>query len=167
MERRQFIAGSAIAALSITALPIAAASANVDRSEWERALRRYTEAEAAADRHYKQVYEALAEKMDRMEDAAGLDRARFGFWERRKAFININPNLYRDYHAAADECERHGEAVSDALGEFMDTPAPDLAALNWKLGQLRDADDGSLVGWSSEFIAQTFEDIARLLPPAA
>ena len=58
----------------------------MDRSEWEAALRRYEKALADAER-YDRVYYPLAEKLDRIEDAAGLDRARYGFWDRRKAFI--------------------------------------------------------------------------------
>lgn len=167
MERRQFIAGGAIATLSVSTLPIAAATARTDRAEWERALRRFKEAEAKADRHYQQVYEPLADRMDRIEDAAGLDRARFDFWERRKAFVKVNPNLYRDFDAAGDECERHGDAVSDALTALMDTPAPDLAALRWKLDQFRDEKDGSLQPYTASFTDQTYADMARLMPPAA
>lgn len=167
MERRQFIAGGAVAALSVSTLPIAAATAGTDRAEWERALRKFKDAEALADRHYKQVYLPLYDKAERVEDAAGLDRARFGFWERRKAFVNVNPNLYQDLNAASDECEKLGDACADALCEVMDTPAPDLAALRWKLDQFRDERDGSLQSYTASFTEQTYADMARLMPPSA
>lgn len=167
MERRQFIAGGAVAAISVSALPIAAAAAGTDRVEWDRAMSRFKEAEALADRHYSQVYLPLSNKAERVEDAAGLDRARFGFWERRKAFVNVNPNLYHDLNAASDECDRLGDAVADTLGDLMDTPAPDLAALRWKLDQLRDERDGSLQSYTASFTEQAYTDMARLMPPAA
>lgn len=167
MERRQFFAGGAVAALSVSTLHLAVATAGTDRSEWERALRKFKDAEALADRHYKQVYLPLSNKAERVEDAAGLDRARFGFWERRKAFVNVNPNLYQDLNAASEECDRLGDAVADALGEIMDTPAPDFAALRWKLDQFRDERDGSLQCFTASFTEQAYADMARLMPPAA
>jgi hypothetical protein len=85
---------------------------------------------------------------------------------------------YRDAYAAnyrdsgledADRrFEEFGEAVSEAEWALMDTPAPDLAALHWKLEFLF-ADDGTdaCSAWSSNALAPTLPDIARLLPPAA
>ncbi|MGN3974749.1 hypothetical protein [Tsuneonella sp. SYSU-LHT278] len=70
-------------------------------------------------------------------------------------------------NAASDECDRLGDAVADALGEVMDMPAPDLAALRWKLNQFRDERDGILQGYTASFTDQTFADMARLMPPAA
>ena len=164
-SRRQFVAGTTVAALAVSTLPVAAATAKGDRSEWEAALRHYEQAEAAADRHYKQVYFPLADKLERIEDAAGLDRARYGFWDRRKAFEKVNPKLYHHFNAASDECDRHGDVVSDALDILMDTPAPDLAALAFKLARFRDRD--GLQPYTTAFIEQTYADIARLLPPPA
>lgn len=165
MERRNFIKGSAIAALSVSSLPIAATTAGTDRSEWERAVRNFEQVTADAERYDREVWNPLSEKLDRIEDAAGLDRARYGFWDRRKAFMDVNPKLYHDYSVVADEVDRRGDAVADALGEVMDTPAPDLAALRWKLDQLREP-DGGLAPWMSGMVNQTFADIERLLPHA-
>lgn len=49
----------------------------------------------------------------------------------------------------------------------MDMPAPDLAALRWKLDYItEEARDpqGSLGSYTHKFVAQTLADIARLLP---
>ncbi len=56
-------------------------------------------------------------------------------------------------------------AAHDQLMEIM--PAPDLAALRWKLEQLlrSDAYDGECIpAWTLEHIAQTIADVRRLLP---
>jgi hypothetical protein len=58
------------------------------------------------------------------------------------------------------------EANCEAQRMLMDMPAPDLAALGWKLARLRD-DDGGLVAWEADYIRQTFADIDRLLPKGA
>ncbi|MCT2559237.1 hypothetical protein N0B51_09595 [Tsuneonella sp. YG55] len=136
----------------------------MDRTEWERALRHFEKVTADAERYDREVWLPLSDKLNRIEDAAGLDRARFGFWDRRKAFMDVNPKLYHDYSVVSDEVDRRGDAVADALGVAMDTPAPDLAALRWKLEQLREG-DGDLSPWTAGFVRQTFEDVERLLPP--
>lgn len=67
---------------------------------------------------------------------------------------------------ADERWESLGSAVADTRSALMDLPAPDLAALAWKLAQLRE-DDGSLIPWEPEYIQQTFADIDRLLPAGA
>lgn len=75
----------------------------------------------------------------------------------------------RDRHRM-DDMDDQSEALTDryvdARDVLMDMPAPDLAALRWKLEQLTDP-DGSLAGWSAEFVRQTFADVASLLPEGA
>lgn len=51
----------------------------------------------------------------------------------------------------------------------MDTPAPDLAALRWKLDHITPeakGEDGSLASYTSSYMRQTLDDIERLLPSA-
>lgn len=69
--------------------------------------------------------------------------------------------------AAEDRWEALGDAAHAARGKVMETPAPDLAALRWKLQHLL-ADDGSesVSAWSMDYIAQTKADIARLMGDA-
>lgn len=96
--------------------------------------------------------------------------------------------LLRDLVAAADDRDgqiaairaKHGmdqaDDASDKLGDDMaaayfaavDTPAPHLAALRWKLEYLL-ADDStdSVPAWSMDYVRQTLADIAALLPQEA
>lgn len=67
------------------------------------------------------------------------------------------------YTFAANRMDELADSYCDARVGLMNTPAPDLAALRWKLDQFRD-DDGDLVAWTADIAAQTFDDIARLLP---
>lgn len=59
---------------------------------------------------------------------------------------------------------RHADG--EALEQLMDMPAPDLAALRWKLEQLHEG-DGGMPAWTAEYIAQTYADVARLMPKEA
>lgn len=71
---------------------------------------------------------------------------------------------------ADDHFEALGEATNNAEAAVMATPAPDLAALRWKLDRLLelehtdDEDGGSFPAWAGHYVAQTLADIARLLP---
>lgn len=66
---------------------------------------------------------------------------------------------------ADEKAEQLGEAVAEAQRVLMATPAPDLAALRWKLDYaLADDSTESTPAWSMDFIAQMLADIARLLP---
>lgn len=134
MERRNFIKGSAIAALSASTLPIAAANPRVDRRQWDAAMRRYE----AADDHYHACVARLRRKYGREVDAP------------------------HDELAALDDlCS----TVSDRESDLEQIPAPDLAALRWKLDRLRES-NGEMVPWAGHAVRQTFSDIARLMPRA-
>lgn len=63
-----------------------------------------------------------------------------------------------------DECDAASEAWCDAITVVMDTPAPDLPALRWKLGEVfPQGEGGSTPSWSADYVAQTLRDIDRLL----
>jgi hypothetical protein len=100
--------------------------------------------------------------------------------------LQAREKKFRDVVRAADERDTKVDAIrsrygmdvwddrSEALTDrfiatrdaLMEMPAPDLAALRWKLDQLPDC-DGSLAAWSADFVRQTFADIDRLLPAGA
>lgn len=61
--------------------------------------------------------------------------------------------------------EELGEMIADAQRTLMDTPAPDLPALRWKLEHLRE-DDGNIAAWTASYVEQCFADIARLMGDA-
>ena len=58
--------------------------------------------------------------------------------------------------------EALGERVNDAEAALMDLPAPDLAALRWKLDQALRIDGDSTPCWSAEYVRQTIADYRRL-----
>lgn len=212
MERRQFIAGGAVASLSVSTLPIAVATAVTDRRAWNNAIRakeRALEAWEAFGPEYDRVHKAWLANRPSMDGiqwsaffpehhhpggkeniARNLDlQARWeqflegqGKWwfsqtpdktksEFRAALDGVQ--AFRDAEeqheiesgmkAADEEYNRLSEADSKALDKVMRMPAPDLAALRWKLDYLT-TDGESWDGWSESFTRQTYADIARLLP---
>ena len=71
--------------------------------------------------------------------------------------------------AADERAEELGDLLAEAGTVLMDTPAPDLAALRWKLDHITGEakrEDGSLASYTSSYMRQTLDDIARLLPSA-
>lgn len=66
-----------------------------------------------------------------------------------------------------DQSDRLGDRLARAEEALMDTPAPDLAALRFKLDHLLEPDsDGSTACWSRAYVAQTVADYQRLLGAA-
>lgn len=114
---------------------------------------------------------ALAEGRMRLDDLPGLREHYALIGQLAKAADERDAEIHRirEQHGmnAADElCDQLGAREAEARNALMEMPAPDLSALRWKLGQLRE-DDGELVPWSAEYVEQTFADIARLLPEGA
>ncbi|RVU04121.1 hypothetical protein EOE18_13200 [Novosphingobium umbonatum] len=66
-----------------------------------------------------------------------------------------------------DEEERRSQRARRAWAVLMGMPAPDNAALLWKLDQLLGSVSNSgCENWGAEFLAQTVADYRRLLSPA-
>lgn len=65
--------------------------------------------------------------------------------------------------AAEDRWEALGDEVDEARTALMALPAPDLAALQWKLAHLLSTENGSVAPWSDEYVAMTKTDMVRLL----
>lgn len=65
-----------------------------------------------------------------------------------------------------DKLDTQSEEISERLcaarDRVMNTAAPDLAALRWKLDQLI-SPDGEMLGWTADFIRQTVADYRQLL----
>lgn len=64
------------------------------------------------------------------------------------------------------QAEKLGDQVHEATWTLMDAPAPDLAALRWKLDYLTDNGTG-FDAYDAAAVAQTLADIARLMPEGA
>ena len=165
-NRRAFIAGSAVAAVAVATLPVAASSANaVDRTAWEQALARFNSTKRAADDYEAHVLTPVADRMEALQAANGITPGQPRYLERRMAFVEANESAYLDYHAIIDEQERLTDLFCEATEAALQTPAPDLAALHWKLDYLTDAGT-NFPSWTPGFVEQTFADMARLLPQA-
>ena len=82
-----------------------------------------------------------------------------------QAFRDAEAKHERDsgFAAADDRYNELVERITDAAATLMAMPAPDLAALRWKLDYLTNGGTEFQV-WSMDFAAQAFADIARLLP---
>ena len=68
------------------------------------------------------------------------------------------------YDEAEERWAALGEAACDAEWAVMNTPAPDLPELLWKLEKLLEVEtDGCTASWASHAVEQTMADARRLL----
>ena len=73
-----------------------------------------------------------------------------------------------DYDAKTKKADELGEADHDATWALFDIPAPDLAALRWKIEHLfGHCEDCEVDSWSTEVMKVFLADVRRLLPEAA
>ncbi len=76
---------------------------------------------------------------------------------------------YREWRAASgfdavmEQCDILAAAEGDAQLALLKTPAPNLEALRWKLGQTFE-DDGEIALWSEGIALTIRSDFIRLLP---
>lgn len=170
-SRRAFIAGSAAVAV-VASAPADAVSIAADRSEWEIAMARFRLAKAAHGKFFAVFERAYAAEVAFEEARGVVHQLPDGSWtrdyfDRRRA---LRAELGTS-HVVPDHMHERIEALSDRMNDAeraaLDTPAPDLAALRWKLDRLTveaNEPDGDLPPWSHEYVRQTLADIARLMP---
>jgi len=66
-----------------------------------------------------------------------------------------------------DALETLGNAAGETEKTLMDMPAPDRAALRWKLDKVLEVEPGSFTeGWAEHCVSQTIADYRRLLGDA-
>jgi hypothetical protein len=139
-NRRTVLSSFAVISAA-TAAPSSFAGATADLSEWNAAMARFQAAEAAEDRFYQQFY-------------AKADDA----WIRRDVKIPAE---------VTDEMDRLTNEADDLRWAVMKVPAPDRAALRWKLEHiLRDDGSGGITAYAHSHLDQTLADIGRLLGDA-
>jgi hypothetical protein len=69
------------------------------------------------------------------------------------------------YNGICDASQRLSDAVGAAHTAMLMTPAPDLAALRWKLEQtIEPGDNGDIATWSDRIRLSIVADYQRLLP---
>ena len=137
-NRRQFL--SASAALPI-ALAIPAMAHASPRVAWDAAMARYIKARAISD---------------------AFNRDHYDVYIRRQ-------NADHSY-GIPDNISDRGEALIDEMvnaeGVLMDMPAPDRAALRWKLDIVLEPGEEFTPSYSANYVAQTIADYRRLLGDA-
>lgn len=160
-DRRSFLSvAGAIGA--VAALP-AFATTN-PRAAWDAAMAQYIKARDAAAAHLTGAYEQVWARYKQWDDEhvgefPGVYSRDLAAW---KAKSDQNPHSDA-YDFVDEEHDRLLEIESDAQGALMATPAPDRAALRYKLDYVLDARGGSNDSFSADFLVQTIADYRRLL----
>jgi len=127
------------------------------RAKWADAFDRIRQANEAClghDAAMKPMMERQAEFCARHGLETFDGSADFG--ERRKALLSANP-AFAVPEAMYDENERLTDEYVAITDELMNLPAPDLAALRWKL------DRTAGTSWQHEYLAQMHADMDRLM----
>ena len=127
------------------------------REEWDAAFAAYLKIDAEADA----ALAAWNAARDRYIELTGRDTHIEPFDKEAaeaSGFTALNENI-----------DDEGERVSEAIDALIQLPAPDAAALLWKLNYIiaSEIDDegegGSTPCWSGAFVAQTIADMRRIL----
>lgn len=131
-------------------------------SQWETALARYQIAHEINQRYFKKVYGPASDAEQAFEEEHGLERGQPEYVERRKALEQAHG--YRVPQSVEETTDRLCNEACAAEDALMQMPAPDLAALRFKLEKLLASDNEGTDAWSADYVRQTQEDIRRLLP---
>lgn len=164
---------------------------------WDGALAEYQAAKDALSQHNSTIYDPLYKELERISPRPSLrfeiealngqvaryhvDPRDLNAWDdhwspvyRRKAaevrdaWLTYRSNCERlGTDAAGEESDRLCDAQCAIEGTLIQMPAPDQAALLWKLERLfgpeaRDADDYA-PGWCAEWMNVVMDDARRLL----
>lgn len=137
---------------------------NADRAKWAIAFARVRQAQQDLDA-YIEATRPLKElerlHVERVHNAQNIQSAvpREMTLDIRAEILNANP-LFAVPDQVYENEDAFGELLSDAEEALMNTPAPDLAALRWKLNKAASS------CYSREYLAQMHEDMDRLMGPA-
>lgn len=129
-------------------------------AKWDDAFQRMRQANEAFLR-YDEAMKPLLEIQAEFCAQHGLEKVdgRADFGDRRKTLLAANP-AYAVPEAMYDEGERLCDEYVALTDELMNLPAPDLAALRWKL----DRTEGAI--WQPEYLTQMHLDMDRLMGKA-
>ncbi|MBT2185545.1 hypothetical protein [Sphingobium nicotianae] len=159
MDRRTFLTrGALIAPLAMApAIPFEASASVVDRRVWDSTMRKWQTAKAKGHTFDMEYVDPLYE----------AEKAAFG-----RGHIYPDDPRYdevcawrdkRNYEAIHNRCEELADAEADAHVALLRMPAPDTAALRWKLDQTIE-EDGEIALWCEEIALAIQADYRRLLP---
>ncbi len=130
-------------------------------AQWEAAMGRLDMAEAVYA-EYKAAVDPLMDLQDVHEARNGLippgagRNGTPGYFEKRKELFDQSPE-YKVPDCIRDRLEKMVDAICEIQTELMQIPAPDLAALRWKLNHTGNA------AWSDHYVAQMQIDIDTLM----
>jgi len=135
-------------------------SATASRAAWDAARARY-EAARAAERAFDDavwIPAKAARKAKFGEDhwlpLGHAGRPEIEAWEKVNGFEKIYARL-----------EEIGDALADTQVALLETPAPDLVALRWKLeNTIEPGDEGDIAQWCDDIRLAIVADYQRLLP---
>ncbi|MGV2495058.1 hypothetical protein [Pelagerythrobacter aerophilus] len=134
---------------------------------WSTALAGFTDAKREYDAYYAGTFGPALDAQKAFEDSKGFEHdpsnpaALATYSDRLNAFQEAHGTAHLVPEQVHKENERLCEAMCDAASKVLDTPAPDLSALRWKLEYLTDG----LTRWDGwEGMEQVLADIAHLLP---
>lgn len=139
----------------------------VEQTAWLAAMEAMWTADRAFDEYKDAVWEPLSKAYEAWLTENGASR-KLGDggpvqWERRKVLEDVHP-LKGEWEAVNEEIDRLTDVFSDAQTALMEMPAPNKAALRWKLDKLLDdGDDISTASWSMDYARQTIADYRRIL----
>jgi hypothetical protein len=155
----------AIVALITTPAPdLAAVAEKIDLGRSEGAF--------TADRQADQMMLCISDDIRRI---AGLPCSRAKSaeeappaWEAALAEWKLAHKRFHDWHGPDDVSHELCDAETAAWRKMLDTPAPDRAALKFKLDQLLNVERGvdCTNSWEGREVHQTMADVARLLGDA-
>lgn len=110
-----------------------------------------------------QAQSAESEWMRLLSQYEALKRHTSDLWTRYRSM----PASVRE-RVVGEEVERASGAEADAWAKLVQTPAPHLPALRWKLEQLLEIeDDGMSASWCERLVRPVLSDITRLMQALA
>lgn len=133
-------------------------------ARWQEAMARLDRANAAFDEYHSAI-KPILDLQDAFEARHGLiapgngRNSTPGYFEKREALFAAHPE-YRVPDEIHDRLDKFVEAICEAQTLLMETPAPDLVALRWKLEHTAGA------CFADDYIAQMNADIQTLLVEA-
>lgn len=158
----------ALATLSVASIPTMASAAPMlvcapseqiatDARAWNAAMTHYLKVKADGETydrlHVEPHYEAARAKFGAVCVMRGELR-----WAEYQEWCAVTGS-----DAISDQWEIMAHAEGGAQTALLEMPAPDMAALRWKLEQTVEA-DGEIVLWSEKIALSIRSDFLRLLP---
>jgi hypothetical protein len=137
-----------------------------DRTAWDAAMQKYLLLKSEEDEfdahHWTPLY---AIEKQCFGEPTGRGRNGNG-WRLNESAEHSVWKAATNYDAIMERSAELGDAVHDAKWDLLEIPAPDLAALRFKLEDIMNEEEGVQL-YRDEYMAIVIADYRRLLPGAA